>query len=60
MKVHYINLKEDKKWKSWKEWEECTKKEKEQANLRQIKPNEIVLDLENREYKKLLNKLERV
>jgi len=44
-------------WEQWKKWNECTDKEKEEANLRELFSNEIILDIED---KSLLNSAKNV
>ena len=56
-KVTYINKKIDKKWTNWKTWKDCNVKEKEEINLRQIFPNEILLDIEEKENKENIQKM---
>jgi RecA-family ATPase len=45
-RVHYINQPEKEAWENWKEWKDCTEEEKRQCNLREIFPNEIVIDVD--------------
>jgi len=47
--VTFINKKDSISWPKWKIWKECTDEEKLKANLRQIFPEEVVLDFENKE-----------
>lgn len=45
-------------WASWKEFCDCTAEEKEKANLRQIFPTEILLDIDQpEEYAKILEQI---
>src|SRR3990167_6416239 len=46
-KITYINEIAKERWSEWKKWSNCSEEEKEKANLRQIFPNEIILDIEN-------------
>jgi len=49
MKLHYM-IKRDgqllEAWQNWKEEIDCTEQEKQQANLRTLKNNEVVLDID--------------
>jgi len=47
-KIMFINKITEETWKEWKKYNECSQEEKEKANLRQLFPNEVVLDLEDK------------
>ena len=47
--VTFINKQDNVVWDKWKKWKECSEEEKTKANLRQIFPEEVVLDFENKE-----------
>jgi len=49
----YIECKKCKlrQWPKWKKWEECSEEEKAFANLRELFPNEIILDFEDKNNK---------
>lgn len=46
--VTFIDQINNNRWAKWKKWSECSDEEKEQANLRQIFPKEVVLDFEDK------------
>jgi len=48
-KITFIDKQNNKAWPKWKTWEESSEKERTEANLRCIFPNEIILDLEEKE-----------
>jgi len=47
-KITFIDKITGKTWIEWKEWIKCSEVEKQQANLRQLFPNEIILDIEDK------------
>jgi len=49
LRVHYVNMPADDLWQTDKTVLELTDEEIETVNLRRIKPNEIILDLEEKE-----------
>lgn len=46
-KVTFINKLNNVLWPEWKRWCDCGDEEKLQVNLRQVFPNEIILDVED-------------
>lgn len=61
IKVTYINKKKNIYWKNWKKWSNCNKEEKEKVNLRQLFPNEIIIDIDTtkEDYNQALQELEK-
>ena len=55
--VTYINEKGKEYWTEWKLWENCSEIEKLKVNLRQMMPNEIVLDFEDKTNLSMVTKL---
>ena len=49
-KVSFMDINSDKRWPEWKEYDTCSKEELKQANLRQLFPNEVILDLEDKQF----------
>lgn len=56
-RVTFIDQLNNKSWTAWKKYNECTQKEKETANLREIFPNEIVFDIENKDVENIKKRL---
>ena len=50
-RVTFINQIDKKNWVAWKSWEKCTKEEKDVSNLRELFPNEVILDIEKAQEK---------
>lgn len=57
LRVTYINKITNEYWEHWKLWKDCTEEEKNKVNLRQIFNNEIVLDLEDKNYSEIIKQL---
>lgn len=57
--ITYINKVKNESWPAWKKWNECDDKERQQANLRTIFPNEVILDIEEEpQLQPILNQLD--
>lgn len=56
--ITFINKLNGSSWKKWKKFNEATPEEIKEANLRQIFPEEVVLDFETPDITEALNKLE--
>ena len=46
-RVTYINKPKNEEWLKWKAYKDCDEKERKEANLRTIFPNEVILDIES-------------
>lgn len=44
MRIFWRDASTGRSWTKWKLWKDCTKQEQEQANLRELRKDEIVLD----------------
>ena len=47
-RVMFKNSKDNIFWPEWKMWKDCSAEEQKQANLRELFPTEIILDLEEK------------
>jgi len=57
-RVFWRNAKLNKLWGNWKIWGKCSEEEKQQANSREIRKDEIVLDDDDNQGAALLKKLD--
>lgn len=58
-RITFIDKTKNIAWPEWKQWKDCNDKEKEEANLRTIFPNEVILDIEdNNRIEEIKNKLQ--
>ena len=58
-RVTYINQIKDEYWFNWKKWSECTEEEKEKVNLRELFPEELVLDVESKDISEIIKDLDK-
>ena len=56
--IFYADKRTDALWPKWKKYSECTPRELEEANLRELMPDEVMFDIETPEgYKEFLDKV---
>lgn len=57
-RITFINKLTNTFWPHWKKYNECTQEEQKIANLRELFPNEIVIDIDNnKDYELVISKL---
>jgi archaellum biogenesis ATPase FlaH len=60
-KLHYMRNENNPVWIGWKPYSHCSEQERDEANLREIMLNEIILDIDNPDQlKEIENKLEKL